>query len=151
MEQTLPRQPLLDRRQMPDRRARPTTLLSAVYGRGQRKRFWREGESHRAYVACRGWRTVVLAFFVCVGSLLDALLTLGHLAHGGEEANPLLALTLAHSTTLFLQLKIGLTGVGVWVLAAHQQFPLAARGLQGLALGYGTVLLYHLVLCWRLV
>jgi hypothetical protein len=44
-----------------------------------------------------------------------------------------------------------LTGVGVWVLAAHQQFPLAQRGLHGVALGYGVVLLYHLVLCLRLV
>ncbi len=86
---------------------------------------------------------MVLAFFVCVGSLLDALLTLGHLAHGGEEANPLLALALAHSTTLFLQLKIGLTGVGVWVLAAHQQLPLAARGLQGSPWGMG--------LCWSII
>ena len=151
MEPILPRQLPLDRHRLPDRPVRSTTLLRTVYGRGQRKRFRREGESHQAYVACRGWRTVVLAFFVCVGSLLDALLTLGHLAHGGEEANPLLALALAHSTSLFLQLKIGLTGVGVWVLAAHQQFPLAARGLQGLALGYGTVLVYHLVLRWRLV
>jgi|SoiMethySBSTD1v2_1073268.scaffolds.fasta_scaffold70493_1 formate hydrogenlyase subunit 3/multisubunit Na+/H+ antiporter MnhD subunit len=151
MEPILPRQWLLDRCRLPDRRARLRTLLMAVYGKGGRKRFRRDGESQRAYVACRGWRTVTLAFFVCVGSLLDAFLTLGHLAHGGEEANPLLALALAHSPTLFLQLKIGLTGVGVWVLAAHQQLPLAARGLQGLALGYGTVLVYHLVLCWRLV
>jgi uncharacterized protein DUF5658 len=151
MDPALPRQPLLDRRRLPDRRARPATLLSAVHERGRRTRFRRAGEGHQAYGACRGRRTVVLALFVCVGSLLDALLTLSHLAHGGEEANPLLALALTHGTALFLQLKIGLTGVGVWVLATHHQCPLAARGQQGLALGYGTVLVYHLVLCWRLV
>ena len=51
----------------------------------------------------------------------------------------------------FLQLKISLTGVGVWWLAAHQQFPLARRGLHGLTLGYGVVLVSHLVLSFRLV
>jgi hypothetical protein len=39
----------------------------------------------------------------------------------------------------------------VWVLATHQQWPLAVRALHGLTLTYGTGLVYHLVLCWRLV
>jgi len=86
-----------------------------------------------------------------MGSLLDACLTLLHLQNGGDEANPLMHLTLAHGPRLFLALKSSLTGAGVWVLAAHQQWPLAARGLHGLALGYGAVLAYHLVLGFRLV
>ena len=45
---------------------------------------------------------------------------------------------------------IVLAGMAVWLLAAHQQWPLAARGLYGIALGYGAVLVYHLVLCWHL-
>jgi hypothetical protein len=69
----------------------------------------------------------------------------------GQEANPLLALALTGGTVLFLPLKISLTGAGVWVLAAHQQWPLAARGLHALALGYGMVLVYHLVLNFNLV
>jgi hypothetical protein len=87
--------------------------------------------------------------YVC--SLLDALCTLRHLQQGGQEANPLLALALAGSTSLFLHLKICLTGLGVWLLAAHQQFPLAQRGLHGLTLLYGVVLVYHLLLALRLV
>ena len=63
----------------------------------------------------------------------------------------MLALALTGGIALFLPLKIGLTGSGVWVLAAHQQWPLATRGLHGLALGYGIVLLYHLLLALRLV
>ena len=94
---------------------------------------------------------MVLALLIFVSSLLDALLTLRHLYHGGQEANPLLAMALTNSTLLFLQLKIGLTGVGVWWLAAHQQFPLAQRGLHGLTLSYGVVLVYHFVLYLCLV
>ena len=96
-------------------------------------------------------RTVVLALCVCVGSLLDAFLTLGHLAHGGVEANPWLARALTSSTTQFLLLKMGLTGAGVWILVAHHQNPLAARGLNGVALVYGAVLVYHLLLYVPLV
>jgi Domain of unknown function (DUF5658) len=96
-------------------------------------------------------RTLVLALGVCVGSLLDALLTLGHLAHGGTEANPWLARALTSSTAWFLLLKMGLTGAGVWILATHHQCPLAARGLNGVALVYGAVLVYHLLLYVRLV
>ena len=142
--------PSLERRPLADRRACPTTFVHAFRWKGQRKSFRRAGEGHQASVDGLGRRTMVLAFFVFVASLLDALLTLGHLARGGEEANPILALALSHSTALFLQLKIGLTGACVWILAAHQHLPLAARGLYGIALGYATLLVYHLLLyvCW---
>ena len=96
-------------------------------------------------------RTMGLALFVCVGSLLDALGTLHHVHQGGEEANPVLALALTSGPWLFLLLKLGLTGVGVCALAVHHQVPLAQRGLQGLALSYGGVLLMHLALALRLV
>ena len=140
-----------DRRRRPDRRARPTTFVRALRWRGRRHSFRRAGEGHKAYVDGLAWPSVVLALLIFVSSLLDALLTLRHLYHGGQEANPLLAMALTNSTLLFLQLKIGLSGVGVWWLAAHQQFPLAQRGLHGLALGYGVVLIYHFVLSLRLV
>jgi len=93
----------------------------------------------------------VLALLVFGGSLLDAGLTLRHLADGGSEANPLLALVLTHSTALFLHLKLSLTGASVWLLAAHQQWPLAQYGLHGLTLGYGVVLAYHCLLALHLM
>jgi hypothetical protein len=94
---------------------------------------------------------VGLAVVVYVSSILDALLTLRYLADGGGEANPLMRLALAYGPTVFVALKLGITGGAVWVLAAHQQWLLATRGLYGLVLGYGTVLVYHLVLCLRWV
>jgi hypothetical protein len=81
-----------------------------------------------------------------MGSLLDAYVTLVHIQHGGSEANPLMALALAHGPTVFVGIKMGLTGAGAWFLAAHQYFPLASTGLYGLVLGYGMLLVYHLVL-----
>jgi Domain of unknown function (DUF5658) len=144
-------EPSLDRRWLSDRRNRPMTLWSALRSQGRRTGFRRAGEGHHAYVDGLAWRIVGLAVLVYGCSILDALLTLLYLQDGGGEANPLMYFILDHSPTLFLPLKIGITGTAVWLLAAHQQWPLAVRGLHGLALGYGAVLVYHLVLCLRLV
>src|SRR2546426_1322220 len=124
MEPALHQQPSLDRRRLPDRRAHPTTLESALRWQGRRKGFRRSGEGHQAYVDCLARRVVGLAVLIHVCSLLDAFLTLLHLQDGGAEANPLIHLALAHGPTLFLALKIGLTGAAVRFLAAHQQWPL---------------------------
>jgi hypothetical protein len=140
--------PSTERRLRTDRRVRPTTLWSTLRWRGRRRGFRRAGEVHRAYVDCLSRRTVVLALLFVVGSALDALLTLLHLADGASEANPVMRLTLTHSDALFLALKLSITGVSTWVLAAHQYFPWAQRGLYSLVLSYGVLLAYQLCLFW---
>ena len=140
-----------ERRRLADRRARPTTLVSALRWQGRRKGFRRAGEGYQAYVDCLAWRIAGLTILVCLSSCLDALLTLLHLENGGCEANPLMDIALAHGSTLFVVLKLGITSVAAWFLAAHQQFLLAYRGLHGIALGYGMLLAYHLALVLRLV
>jgi Domain of unknown function (DUF5658) len=144
-------EPSLDRRRHVDRRRHPTPLWSTLRWQSRRTHFRRAGEGHQAHVDSLARRIVGLALLIYVASLLDALLTLRYLADGGGEANPLMRLALAYGPTVFVALKLSLTGVAVWVLAAHQQWPLAVRGLYVLALGYGVVLLYHVVLCVRWV
>jgi uncharacterized protein DUF5658 len=140
-----PRDEQLDQRRWADRRTRPTTLWSALRWHGRRVGFRRAGEGHQAYVDGLAWHIVGLAVLVSACSSLDALLTLLYVQGGGSEANPLMHLTLMHSSTLFLVCKVSLTVAGVWVLAAHQQWPLATSGLYGLALLYGLLLVYHLL------
>jgi hypothetical protein len=141
-----PKEEQLERRRQADRRTHPTTLWHALRWHGRRRGFRRAGEGHQAYVDGLAWRVVGLAVLVSVGSSLDALLTLLYVQGGGSEANPLMHLTLVHSSTLFLVCKISLTVAGVWVLAAHQQWPLATSALAGLALLYGLVLGSHCLL-----
>ena len=141
--------PSTARRRLADRRARPTTLWSTLRWRGRRRGFRRAGEAHQAYIDGLSRRTVVLALLFVVGSALDALFTLLHLADGASEANPVMHLALVHGDALFLALKLSITGVSAWVLAAHQFFPLAQSGLYGPVLGYGMVLGYQLLLFWR--
>jgi Domain of unknown function (DUF5658) len=132
-----------DRRGLFDRRARPTTFLSVLRFDGRRQSFRRSGEEYRAYVDCPSRRTVVLLFIILGASVLDALFTLLFIQNGGGEANPLMATAILRGDTLFVGLKMALTGMGAWLLAAHQCFPLASRGLHVLAVGYVGLLLLH--------
>src|SRR5262245_24574795 len=68
-----------ERRGGSDRRARPTTLLSALRWKGRRRSFRRAGEGRRGYVDRLAPATVAIALFIVVCSILDALFTLLHL------------------------------------------------------------------------
>jgi len=90
-----------------------------------------------------------LTLFVLISSILDAYLTILHLQRGGGEANPFMALMLTYGYTPFLAIKMVATGVGVWLLAVHQQFVLAWKALHALAGVYAFLLIYHLLLVLR--
>jgi hypothetical protein len=133
----------IEKRQQADRRAHPTSFWSALRFHGRRKGFRRTGEGRKAYVDCPSRGVTWLLCVVIVGSVLDALFTLIFLGGGGDEANPVMALVLSHGHTPFVGLKMALTGLGAWFLAAHQNFPLAFKGLRVLAFGYLGLLLIH--------
>ena len=65
----------------------------------------------------------ILVLWVTVCSAVDALLTLLHIANGGGEANPVMALAINHGHSTFINLKISVTCLGSWDW--RQQFPLA--------------------------
>jgi Domain of unknown function (DUF5658) len=132
-----------NRRHLLDRRAHPTTFLSALRFDGRRHSSRRAGEGNRAYVDRPSRRTVVLLFIVLGASVLDALFTLLFIQNGGGEANPFMAIAIQRGDTHFVGLKMAMTGIGAWFLAAHQGFPLAFRGLHLLAVGYVGLLLIH--------
>jgi hypothetical protein len=134
---------MFDRRILSNRRAQPTTFWSALRWNGRRRGFRRTGEGRNAYVDCPAPCTVMLVLLIVCCSVLDAWLTLCHLADGGREGNPVMALALTAGPSVFLSVKMALSSLGAWILAAHQQFPLGMCGLYGLTLGYGVLLVYH--------
>jgi hypothetical protein len=138
--------PATERRQQADRRARPTSFWSALRGNVRRQGFRRAGEARNTYVDCPSPHVVMLLLAVLICSVLDAVLTLLFLERGGEEANPVMAFVLAYGTTPFVGLKMALTGIGAWFLAAHQYFPPAVKGLYILAGGYVLLLFIHTAL-----
>jgi hypothetical protein len=135
-----------DQRWQLDRRIHPTTFWSALRVHGRRKSFRRVAEAPYHYVDCACPWAVGLLFFVLAASALDALCTLLFLQRGGQEANPIMALVLSHGQMPFVGLKMTLTGIGAWFLVAHYYFPMAYRGLIGMASGYAGLLFLHAVL-----
>jgi hypothetical protein len=82
-------------------------------------------------------------FIITVFSVLDALFTLLYINRGGGEANPLMDFALQLGPTMFLLIKMGLTGIGVTILALHQNFRAGLRGLYGIYCLYMLLLGYH--------
>jgi hypothetical protein len=137
---------IAERRWQLDRRVHPTTFWSSLRAYGRRKAFRRAGEASHVYADCASGRAVVLLFFVLGASALDALCTLLFLQRGGQEANPFMALVLSYGQTPFVGIKMAFTGIGAWFLVAHYYFPMAYRGLLGLASGYIGLLFLHAVI-----
>ncbi len=132
-----------------DRRRRPTSLMSALVGPGRRRAFRRSGEGENQYVDRLRWRTVFLVVFILLACAVDALFTLLHLDEGAVEANPFMAMALDRSEALFVGVKIAITVIGVWLLAAHQNFRVGLTGLYLIAGGYTILIAYHLTLFLR--
>jgi Domain of unknown function (DUF5658) len=136
-----------EQRKLADRRTRPTSFWNAAFRfRGRRAGFRRSEEGYRAYVDQPSRRVVFLALFIMLASIGDAVLTLIHLENGGSEANPVMALLLRQSATSFVGVKMSLTGIATWLLAAHELFPLSFQALHGMAVVYGFLLIFHGVL-----
>lgn len=138
-----------ERRQHDDRRRRYATPWDSLHFRGRRKGARRTGEGRNTYVDRPARRVIFMVCVITVGSVLDALFTLLYIERGGSEANPLMALAINLGVSTFMGLKIGLTGVGVLLLALHQNFRLGLRGLYSIALLYLLLLVYHGLLWLR--
>ena len=134
-----------ERRQDPDRRRTPTSLLRILRFYGRRVSGRRDAEVS-IYVDRLSPRVVMLVLFVVCCSALDALLTLMHIQQGGHEANPIMKMAMNQGTTSFVSAKMALTSLGAILLAIHQNFWLGIRGLYSLALIYAGLLVYHLII-----
>jgi hypothetical protein len=85
-------------------------------------------------------------YLITMFSVLDALFTLLYVNRGGGEANPLMDFAIQLGPTTFLLIKMGLTVLGVTILALHQNFRAGLRGLYGISCLYILLLGYHGVL-----
>lgn len=98
------------------------------------------------YVQNLSSRVICLVLSIMISSALDALFTLIFISNGGREANPHAALLMTHGDTLFVSVKMAMTGTGVWVLAAFQQFVSAYFALHVLTILYLGLLGLHAIL-----
>tara|TARA_R110000824_G_scaffold112490_3_gene261697 strand:- start:1341 stop:1658 length:318 start_codon:yes stop_codon:yes gene_type:complete len=96
-------------------------------------------------------KIVRLVYILTVLILIDLTATIYWIANDlGHEANPIMAFFLEISPLLFVMAKLGLSGVGIWILYFFRErfTKTIFKVLLGLNLVYISIFVYHL---WGLV
>jgi hypothetical protein len=135
----------------PDRRKKPTPVLSRHWLRGRRRGGRREGETEDIYVD-RPSRREWLLFAAILGLAgLDGVWTLLHLERGVEEANPLMAWFLeVGGNPAFAAAKFGVTVVAAGFLLLHARFRTARRLMPWVVAVYTALVIVHAATEWSL-
>ena len=92
-------------------------------------------------------KIVRLAYILTIFILIDLTATIYWVANDlGHEANPIMAFFLELSPLLFVIAKLGLSGVGIWILYFFRErfTETIFRVLLALNLVYISVFVYHL-------
>ena len=96
-------------------------------------------------------KIVRLVYILTIFILIDLTATIYWVANDlGHEANPIMAFFLDISPLLFVIAKLGLSGVGIWILYFFRErfTKTIFKVLLGLNLVYISIFVYHL---WGLV
>ncbi len=128
----------------PDRRARPTPMLSRFLFVGRRRLGRRESEQEYVYVDRPGGWIVAAFAAVLALSLFDAWFTLDLLRRGATEANPLMRAALDLGDQPFVLIKTGMTVLALAFLCLHKNWPLGRLCLGIALLGYSALTAYHI-------
>ena len=140
-------QPTAERRRGPDRRQRPTPMISRyTFHGGRRKGGRREGERENIYVDVYSPTLVWLLVIFFAMTVLDSVSTLIYLGKGGQELNPIAQWMIDTGPMFFVVAKGVVSAACLLFVMLHKTFK-AAR----LALGVGFTFYfllsgYHLVL-----
>lgn len=142
-----------ERREVMDRRQRPTPMFSRyVFWGGRRRHVRRIEERDGAFVDIHGPWALLVVLAVVALNLLDAFFTLLFLSHGGTELNPLVQLVLEsewHPWPFLLLKTIGI-GLACGFLIVAKHFRSARWGMAFVLLGYTVLLGWHLFLLQHL-
>jgi len=111
-----------EKRQLEDRRKNPTRPLSKYSIIGSRKENRRSLDGVNYYVDRYESKYLFLVIFILILCVLDALLTLKLLQHGGKELNPFMAVLIEKDALLFLISKISITAINLIILLVHKNF-----------------------------
>ncbi len=131
----------------PDRRRRPTPILSrySLWG-GRRRSGRREGEIANRFVDLYSFRTWVALSVFLVLNLLDSHFTLIYLQRGGEEGNPVAIALLGSGMGAFVLAKAVGIGIAALLFCLLKNYRNGRIGVAISLLLYQLLLVYHLTL-----
>ena len=140
-------EPVQQRSRGPDRRQRPTPMISRyTFFGGRRQGGRREGETEGTFVDVYGPRLVLLLLVFFALTVLDSVSTLVYLGKGGQELNPIAQWGIDQGPYFSVIWKGLLSGACLLFVMLHKNWS-AARLALGIGFAFYTLLgLYHLVL-----
>src|SRR5688572_8357279 len=118
---------------------------------GRRREVRREDERGRGYVDRPGPWVLVAFGLVTLLSAADAYFTLGALARGGSEANPIMRAALELGNSAFVFVKTFVTIAGALFLTLHKNWALGRGCLFLAAVGYIALTVWHVYGVWYLL
>ena len=136
------------RRTVPDRRNKPTPILSKYSLRGRRRDVRRDEDRRRhIYVDQYSLRFFLLLMAILLLGTADAFLTLHHVhVNNAEELNPIMDFFLGIGPKIFFNVKYVLTALCLTVLCLHKNLPIVKYLLGVVFLIYFVIVLNHLYL-----
>ena len=136
------------RRTVPDRRTKPTPILSRYSLRGRRRDVRRDEDRKRhIYVDQYSLGFFLLLMAILLLGTADAFLTLHHVyVNNAEELNPIMDFFLGIGPKIFFNVKYVLTALCLTVLCLHKNLPIVKYLLGVVFLIYFVIVLNHLYL-----
>jgi hypothetical protein len=136
--------PSVERRCGNDRRLRPTRWYDSLLGHRRRHRGRRQRESRNIYVDLYHVADLILISLIFLLNLVDAGLTLAHVAGGGVEQNPLMHELIRWGPAYFLLEKFLVVGLCLLAVVIHNTFKLARIGAWTLLAFYALLMVRHI-------
>ncbi len=137
----------LEQRELQDRRKRPTPGLSRFSFFGRRRGFRREADRLKGgYIDRYSPGLFLLLILILALNILDALLTILILDHGGWEMNPFVRSAIEHFGEEFWVWKFIIVSLALILLCAHSKFKPTQTILVTIGFIYASVVLYEVFL-----
>jgi hypothetical protein len=113
---------MIERRQLKDRRTRPTKPISRYSLIGQRKRAQRFNELDNYYADRYEWHLLTITGLIIFFCVLDTCFSLEICNFGGRESNLLMSIFMEKNLVLALIVKFFITSFGSVFLLVHKNF-----------------------------
>lgn len=116
-----------EKRQLSDRRKRPTPLLSRYSIKGRRKKARRSAEGNDYYIDQYELSYLILTLSILILCFLDAYFTVNILQLGGVELNPLMSIIIYENPVLSFAVKYLITACSVIFILIHKNFKIFGK------------------------
>jgi hypothetical protein len=140
--------PGMEQRKDPDRRRKPTPMLSRYTVYCGRRSSFRRGEDRLrgGYVDRYSPRLFSLLFLIVGLNVLDAVFTCMILDCGGVELNPVVDWAITMFGDHFIIWKLAVSGLSLSLLCLHSKFRIARPVIAAVVILYSGVVAYQIVL-----